>query len=277
MQPVQFETEDGVTIGGELIGSDNPDGVSVFHGATGVPMRYYKPFAKWLSSERNHIVLIYSYRDSERVAASDLRRSKSNMSDWGIRDQSAALDFVLKEFPDLPVHTIGHSLGGMCLPYHPNAGKVETHIAVNAGPAYWKNHPWHYMPQVILFWYIVGPLATWFFGYMPGKMIGLNANLPPEVYWQWRRWCTNTRFYEIDWNRIIEPPDFSKVTCKVKLVSTQDDVMIPPSQVQKLARYFPKAAVNFEMIVPETVGLKAIGHIGIFSEKSKAAWQSVIA
>lgn len=272
MEPVTFITEDKIEIKGELIHHDDPSGVTIIHGATGVPMGYYRPFAKWLSGERNHHVLIYRYRDSELKTASELKKAKTSMSDWGMSDQSAALDFAITQFPQLTVHTIGHSLGGMCLPYHRNAEKVKSHVAVNAGPAYWKSHPWHYVPQVILFWHVLGPFVTKLFGYMPGKLIGLNVDLPSRVYWQWRRWCNNPRFYEIDWGKTIDRPDLSRVKCDVHLVSTKDDVMIPPWQVAKLARYFPAASVEHTTIEPKNLGLKSIGHIGIFAKRSAAAW-----
>ncbi|MEM9333027.1 MAG: alpha/beta fold hydrolase [Pseudomonadota bacterium] len=276
MKSVSFETKDEVTLNGFLIEASAPRGVSIIHGATGVPMGYYKAFAQWLSSERKHHVLIYGYRDSELKKASSLRRSRSNMSDWGIRDQSAALDFALSQFPDLPVHTIGHSLGGMCLPYHQNADQIKSHVAINAGPAYWRNHPWHFLPQVVLFWFVLGPVATWLFGYMPGKLIGFNADLPANVYWQWRRWCSNPNFYEVDWGHEIKQPVFSRIKCEVQLIGTEDDVMIPPSQVQKLSKYFPEASIGYKTISPSKLGLKAIGHIGIFSPRNQLAWPELI-
>ncbi|MEM7216000.1 MAG: alpha/beta fold hydrolase [Pseudomonadota bacterium] len=276
MTPVEFETDDKVQVRGEVFEHENPEGVSIIHGATGVPMGYYRSFAKWLCDERRHHVLIYSYRDSEIKDIAKLRASTCDMRDWGVHDQSAALDYVLNAFPDLPVHTIGHSLGGMCLPYHKNADKVQSHVAVNSGPAYWRNHPWHFIPKVILFWFVLGPVLARILGYLPGSLFGVKTNLPPEVYWQWRRWCSNPDFFEIDWNSRMEPPDFSRVSCSVSLVGTADDDMIPPYQVRKLAKYFPNASIAFKSINPTAIGLKSIGHIGIFAPRCEVAWPAII-
>lgn len=276
MEVVSFQTSDGWQLKGQLLKYENPERITIIHAATGVPSGYYKSFAKWLSEENRTHVLIYDYRDSTLESLAELKNSQVKMSDWGIQDQSTALDYALKEFPELEPHTIGHSLGGMCLSHHKNSHHVVSHISVNAGPAYWKNHPWHYTLQVILFWFLLGPVATKIFGYMPGKLIGLNANLPKEVYWQWRRWCVNTKFFEVDWGQVIEKPDLSTVTCPVRLVATKDDVMIPPNCVKALSKYFPNAQINYHEIDPKSSNLRQIGHIGIFSRKNAAVWPQII-
>lgn len=276
MEAISFQTSDGWHLNGQLLKHENPERITLIHAATGVPSGYYKSFAKWLSRQNRTHVVIYDYRDSTLENFAKLKKSQVKMSDWGIQDQSAALDYALKEFPGLEPHTIGHSLGGMCLSHHKNAQHVVSHIAVNAGPAYWKNHPWHYTLQVILFWFLLGPVATKIFGFMPGKLIGLNANLPKEVYWQWRRWCVNTKFFEIDWGQVIEKPDLSTVCCDVRLIATKDDVMIPPDCVKALSKYFPCAEITYHEIDPKISNLKQIGHIGIFSRKNAAVWPQII-
>ncbi len=275
MRAVSIPTSDDSVLEGFVFQQENANGVTILHGATGVPAKYYFPFAQWLQAEQNEIVLVYNYRDSN-LPPKKLAKSPIKMSDWGIDDQSAVLDFVLAAYPDMPVKTIGHSLGGMCLPYHRSAHRVQRHIAVNSGPALWWAHPWHFIPQVILFWFLLGPLATWILGYMPGKRLGLNMDLPPQVYWQWRRWCTNPGFFEIDWGKVIVKPDFSRVRCPVHLVSVSDDVMIPPNRVRELARYYPHADISYREIIPSKSGLKSIGHIGIFSSRCSSVWPQML-
>ena len=276
MREVTFTAEDRIELTGHLFETDNPKSIFVIHPATGVPELYYEPFARWLCENQNACVLTYEYRDMANATPASMRASNTSMTDWGIHDQSAAVEFASVEFAGLQIHTIGHSLGGMCLPFHRNCEKVASHIAVNAGPAYWLSHPAGFMLQVILFWFLLGPLVTFLFGYMPGKLIGLNADLPREVYWQWRRWCINRQFFEIDWGKSIKHTDLTRVTCPVRLISTQDDLMIPPWQVKKLATYFPNADVEYFEISPQKFGLKSIGHIGIFSKRNRATWPEML-
>ena len=116
---------DGALLAGKLFKPENkPRTAIVIHGATAVPCRYYESFARWLSSARQAAVLIYDYRDYGSSARGHLRRARATMAVWGIKDQDAALGFLCKRYPDLPVEVIGHSMGGMFLAFHKNAARV---------------------------------------------------------------------------------------------------------------------------------------------------------
>lgn len=271
-----LETADGASLNGELFEHSSATGITVIHGATGVPFLYYNAFAAWYAERTARHVLIYEYRDSGDISKSEIKSSKTTMADWGVYDQSAALDYVVGTFPDLEVHTIGHSLGGFCIPFHKNADKITTHTAVNSGLAYWPTHPWHYMPQIILFWFILGPLATLTLGYLPGRLLGMKTNLPPGVYWQWRRWCTNPKLHEIDWGKSMPVPDLNRFNGKLNILATVDDTIIPPARVYILDRFFPKAQVEKHLLKPKDFGLKSIGHIQVFSARNKAVWPTLI-
>ncbi|MEO0321012.1 MAG: alpha/beta fold hydrolase [Pseudomonadota bacterium] len=259
-----------------MIEHPEASGVSVLHGATGVPLTYYAAFAQWLSEEKNHHVLFYEYRDSGDLTKAQIRQSKATMADWGITDQSAALDYAIEMFPHLPIHTIGHSLGGFCMPFHKNAHKVVTHTTVNSGLAYWPTHPWGYMVQVIMFWFVLGPLAVKLLGYLPGVLLGMKSNLPPNVYWQWRKWCTNPDLHQIEWDKGLPQPDLDKFTGKLTIIGTKDDSIIPPNRVFILDRFFPAATVEKRLIDPAEYGLKAVGHIAIFAKRNAKIWPDII-
>ena len=278
MQVVDFTTRDEVSLTGRIYEHENPVGVTVIHGATGVPHKYYEPFAQWLVEHRAHHVLIYAYRDTYRPTPEQLRKSNTMMSDWGLKDQLAANDFMLSRFPELPLHTVGHSLGGFCLPFHDNADRIVTHTAVNSGLAYWRSHPPHYLPMVILFWFILGPLMTRILGYLPGFLLGMKDGIPANVFWQWRRWCTNPDFHAKDWGKTLPEPDLNRFAGKLRLVSSSDDLMIPTSRVLALSRFFPAASSTETVeLKPGDFGLKSIGHIQLFSRNCSSAWPAVVA
>ncbi|MDJ0613546.1 MAG: alpha/beta hydrolase [Rhizobiaceae bacterium] len=276
MKPISILTTDDKELTGSLIEHPDPFGVTIIHGATGVPYQYYASFAKWYANEKNHHVLFYEYRDSGNLTKAQIRASKTKMADWGITDQSAALDYALENFPDLPIHTIGHSLGGFCLPFHKNADKVVSHTTVNSGLAYWPTHPWSFTLQVIMFWFVLGPLAVKILGYLPGILLGMKTNLPPNVYWQWRKWCTNPDLHEVEWGKELPQPDLQRFKGKLIIIGTKDDKTIPPARVFILDRFFPAAEVDKRLIEPAKLGLKSVGHIAIFSKHNAAAWPEII-
>ncbi|MEO0460184.1 MAG: alpha/beta fold hydrolase [Myxococcota bacterium] len=274
--PVRFETDDRFELSGAWFESPAPERVIVLHGATAVPARYYRRFAEWLTTERNAHVLIYDYRDIGLSAQRSARRSTADMAAWGVLDSAAALDFALDTYPDLPVWTVGHSLGGMCLGFHPNAGRIERHIAIASGPAHWIQHPWTAMPKIVAFWFLVGPACVTTLGYFPGRLFGSKVDLPAAAYWQWRRWCMNAEFHRVDWGRALPEPTPERVRCPVELVAFADDDLIPPHQVKKLGRFYPHAETIFRCIEPEDVGLQRIGHIAGFSARCEPAWAHMV-
>ena len=276
MNTLSIRTSDAISLQATLIEHSNPSGVTIIHGATGVPYGYYAAFAKWLSENKKHHVLYYEYRDSGRLSKKEVKASKVTMADWGITDQSAVLDYAIETFPDLPVHTIGHSLGGFCLPFHKNADKITSHTTVNSGLAYWPTHPWNYMIQVILFWFVLGPLAVRILGFLPGMLLGMKNNLPPNVYWQWRKWCTNPDLHKIEWGKELPKPDLDKFTGKLTIFATKDDKIIPPKRVFILDRFFPKATIEKHLLDPKTHGIASAGHIAIFSKKCAVMWPEII-
>ncbi len=266
---------DGRELAGHIFEPAQPELVVVIHSATGVPQGYYKAFAQWLCTDRNAAVLTYDYRDTGASSIGPIRKATSTMGQWGVEDQGAALDYVCERYADLPVEVIGHSLGGLFLAFHANAHRVKRMTAVASGPAYWTQHPLKYIAQVIVFWFLVGPLVTRLAGYMPGRLLGMGADLPADVYWQWRKWCISRGFQSVDWGAALPLPKLERVTCDIRIVAIEDDVMIPPSVTQQLARFYPDANICNEVINPSEVGLKSIGHLRVFSQRCSAAWPLV--
>ncbi|WP_316013443.1 alpha/beta fold hydrolase [Roseobacter sp. HKCCA0434] len=273
---VKITTEDGAGLVGEWREAAAPRAVAIIHSAAGVPAGYYAAFADWLMAERHVHVLIYDYRDMGWSAEGPVSRSRATMADWGVTDQSAMLDHAIARFPDLPVWIIGHSMGGFCLPFHAQADRVTRHIAIASGPAYWPTHPFSFMPVVIAFWFLVGPIATQVCGYLPGKSFGFNADLPAGVFWQWRRWCTDRRFYRPDYGGVLPWPEPERIVAKVELIGFSDDPMMPSARVARLADYYPRARTSFREIDPQDVGLAKIGHIGAFARRNAALWPHLV-
>ena len=278
LQAIQFSSAPGVILNGSLFLPDGPPRRTIaLNGATGVPHGYYARVAAWLCEREQAVVMTYDYRDFGDSSGGSLRSSRATMAQWGAGDQSAAADFLLETYPDLPLWVIGHSLGGLFVPFFAQAEKVERVIAVASGPAHWTLHPLKFLPTVLFFWWIAGPLSTVLLGYTPGRRLGLGFDLPKGVFWQWRRWCLSLGFYRADWGGVLPQPRFEAVRCPVTLVSVSDDVMLPPKAVAQLQNFYPHAAVDHRTITPKSIGARQIGHIRVFSERNAAAWPAILA
>ncbi len=152
VEDVSIATSDGRTLTGRLHGpSTRPHLAVVLHGGAGFPARFYQSFAAWLAATHEAAVLTYDYRDFGWSLNRPLAKSDATLSDWGITDQSAALNYLLDRFPDLPVRVLGHSLGGQGLAFHESVARVDRVAAVASGPGYWREHPWAMLPKVVAF------------------------------------------------------------------------------------------------------------------------------
>lgn len=276
-EDVLIETQGSEPLAGTLWGEQAAAAMAVvLHPATGVPARYYGAFAAWLAVDCGAAVLTYDYRDFGRSASGPISRSKATMSDWGIHDQEGALRFLARRFPALPLRVVGHSLGAQWLAFHADIARVDRVAAVASGPNYWLDQPPTYMAQVLWFWWLGGPVATRLLGYLP-RWMGLGADLPAGVYWQWRRWCLSRDFARADWGRSLPEPQAARARFRLTLIPIADDVMIPPKMVRRLAAFYPAAQTREDMIVPEAKKGQKIGHLRIFSPRSREWWPRIAA
>ncbi len=277
VEDVSFDSGDHRLQGKLFRPSAEPKAIVILNGATGVPARFYRAFAMWLATEKNLACLTYDYRDFGASAQRSLRQSTATMADWGVHDQQAARDFAVSQVPKAPIWIIGHSLGALCLPFQKELDQISRVIAVASGPVHVREHPWPYQILARLFWFGHAPVATWLAGYMPGKKLGLGADLPAGVYWQWRRWCTRTDFFVREIGSQLPQPDWTGMKADMKFVAMADDVMMPPRSVWKLMEFYPAARKEQVVLRPKEFGLAKLGHIEAFAEKNSAVWDAILA
>lgn len=264
----------GAKLRGTLFLPPKPAAAVMVNGATGVPAGFYAPFARWLAGT-GYAVLIWDYRDfgaSGRPGAA--RRSAATMTDWAIADPVAVRAWMAARLPGLPLWVVGHSLGGMALPFQPRADSLARIVAVAAGPVHLRDHPWRFRPQAAALWYLAGPLALAALGYLPGRRLGLGSDLPAGVFRQWRRWCTTRASLAGD-------PDLPGLAqpgprCPATLIALADDAMMPPAAVRRLADWLPEARVEHRLLDPADFGLGRVGHIAAFAPRNRALWPALL-
>lgn len=267
---------DGASLAGMLyLPTGTPRAVVVLHGAVGVPQRHYRHFAAWLAAEKDMACLTYDYRDFGASATKHVKQSRATLTDWGYHDQEAVLDAVEARFPDTPLWVLGHSLGGSMLPFH-KPRRIERAIVLAAGLVRMRDHPWPYQALVRQFWFLSGPAATQVCGYMPGSRIGFGSDLPAGVFWQWRRWCTNSDFYLKDAGERLPRLNRNAVTAPTRLIAIADDVMVPPPAVWRLMELMPEAVKRQRVLRPADFGLTKIGHLGAFARENAALWPAIV-
>jgi predicted alpha/beta hydrolase len=274
-EPLRFPAEGAVLSGALVRPAGRPRAAVVLHGATGVPMGYYRAFADWLAAERGLAVLTYDYRDFGASATGPMRGARASMVDWGLHDQAAALDRLGKLVPGVPRWVIGHSLGGLMMGFHPGMAGVERVITVASGLVHVGDHPPAFRAMARVFWHLVPPIAA-AAGYLPGRLAGFGPDLPLQVYRDWRRWCLTPGFHLHEMGGRLPLWSAERVTAQMRVIAVADDAWAPPVSVWRLMALYPQAMKRQKVLRPADFNLPGIGHLGAFSRANAVVWPALV-
>lgn len=272
--PVTFPSGTTELSGTLFIPAGRPRAALVLNGATGVPQRYYRHFARWLAAEQQVACLTFDYAGMGASATGPVKECDATMLSWALQDQPAARAALRHRFPDLPLWVLGHSLGGMLLPMQEGTQDIAQIFAVASGYVHHSDHPWPYQGLARLFWFGHAPVLTALLGYLPGKRLGFGEDLPPGVYWQWRKWCTSRQFFWPEVGDTIPAPNWTGAP--VRLVSVSDDATIPARCTWALERSYGAPACTRVLVTPSDLGLSRIGHIAGFASQNAAFWPVIL-
>lgn len=257
----------------QLFAPDAPQKVAVLNGATGVPKGYYRSFATWMAQERNTAVLIYDYRDFASSLRGSTRDSTATMADWGIIDQQVARDWLAARYPDLPLWVIGHSLGGFMFARQKRLDQIARIITVGSGEVHLSDHPWPYRAVATSFWWGHGPIMAGVMGYLPGRALGIGADIPLGVFRQWRKWCTTRGFTAMD--PTLPAPSLDGLTAPVRVVSLSDDNIGTHAAADRLASHLGPNVERLRLR-PQDAGLSKVGHIAAFARSAAPLWPLLV-
>ena len=259
---------DGAVLRGRIVRpKGTPRAAMVLHGATGAPAGFYRGFADWAARERDLAVLTYDYRDFGASLRRPMRGSRATLADWGRLDQAAALATLARMYPDTPLWVLGHSVGGLWMGWHAAMGRVSRAITIGAGLTHVSDHPWRYQWKARVFWSPPVRVLAATAGYLPGRLVGLGADLPRGVYEDW---------HLSDVGRTLSLPDPARVTARLRMIAVADDELVPPQAVWRARALYPEAMKEQKVLQPADFGLASIGHIPPFTRRNAVLWPAIL-
>lgn len=238
--------------------------------ATGAPQYYYKNFAEYASGYADFDVITFDYRGIGKSLHGSVIDCSACMSDWGEKDLKAVIKWADQKYDG--IFLIGHSVAGQIFPKAANNSRVKAAYFVGSQSAYhghWKGIWWLY---VMSFWYVVIPMVTSLFDYLPGWTMGGKIPIPKKVALEWRTWGTHRQGVLLNQAEMISR--FSSVKIPVHFVTINDDKLLAPAAAtQKLMNSYKNASTSYQFIRPRDLGLKKIGHFGFFKKSfQKQLW-----
>lgn len=245
----------------------------VMAGATAVPQRFYRRFAEFAAAA-GYSTMTLDYRGIGLSAPPTLRGFRMNFLDWGRLDLAAAVDAMSS--PDVPLYIVGHSHGGHAFGMLPNQDKVAGFYTFGTGAGW---HGW--MPplervKVLFMWHVLGPLLTWWKGYLPWSLLGMGEDLPLDFYHQWKRSCRYPNYFLGDPSMQHLMRGFERLRAPLMAANSIDDRWSPPKSRDAFIGSYSAAARETLDIDPAQIGLSAIGHMGYFRPDAAPLWASAL-
>lgn len=273
VQPVYISTADGYSIHANLYTCKQPKASIVLASATGVPQGFYRRFATYATTQ-GFQVLTFDYRGIAQSAPAQLQNFRMSYLDWGEYDLTAAIDYLTND--DLPIYMVGHSYGGQAL------GLTRNHAQVRMMYCFGTGAGWHgYMPlktkiQVQVIWNIVFPPVVAVHGYLPWSKFNMGADLPLDVYRQWRQWCKHPHYFFADPEQQHLHAQYAQVKTPIYAVAALDDDWALPASRQAFMQHYRQAPLHYIDVQAKDSGLKAIGHMGYFRKGAEKLWDDML-
>ena len=243
-------------------------------GATGVPQRFYGPFARFCAGQGIDVWTL-DYRGVGQSRPPDLRGFRMDYLDWARLDLAALLDHGESQGLG-PFWMVGHSYGGHAFGLLPGNDRVQR-LATFATGAGW--HGW--MPplerlRVMLLWHLIGPVLVGTTGYLGWSKLGMGEDLPRDLYLQWRRWCQWPRYFFDDPDLPGLADEFAKVRTPIRAINATDDHWAPPASRDAFMQAYCNAPVERVTLDPHSLGTGPIGHIGYFRPQAEELWRKTL-
>ncbi|MBO6530851.1 MAG: alpha/beta fold hydrolase [Erythrobacter sp.] len=272
-QPAMISCPDGAELRGVFHSADHATPLTVIvNPATGVPARWYGPFASYLAT-KGFGVLRYDYRG---VATSRSAASRSTRwYHWGQQDFEGALGWVRRHRPGSKVCIVGHSFGGFLPGLAHSAGDVVRILTVGAQYAHWADYPPGSRAKLILKWHLVMRLLSKACGRFPGRRLGWGEDLPSGVAGDWARGLERFEDHFPQSQREHIRECFAAVDADILAIGFTDDPMASPRAIRRALEYYTSANCSVITLDPVGLGSPSIGHLGFFDErKGRVLWPS---
>jgi predicted alpha/beta hydrolase len=199
------------------------------------------------------------------------------MSEWGLLDMPAALESLAPRFPQLPLVTVGPSVGGQLIGCMPNQARARAHLMIATSTGYWRRQRVPFRYQALIFWKAYGPLMLRLRGYVPRGVLWTGESLPPRVFLQWRSWCLSPAHFGSALDADLRDGDFAAVSAPLLAWGFSDDPIATPTAVEALLASYPNARIERRWTRPAEAGGRAIGHHGFFGERHRdSLWRAAL-
>ncbi|HEV7998845.1 MAG TPA: alpha/beta fold hydrolase [Planctomycetaceae bacterium] len=273
-EAIEFAAADGTQLAGRFFsgGFAKQSNPVLICTATGVPQRFYAPFARWLA-EQGIDVLTFDYRGiGASLREAHVRQCRARKQDWGQLDMPAALDWLRQRSGAETIDLVGHSAGAQLVGLMHNHSVIRRVLMVSGSSGYvWGlRFPYRIAAYGYLRFYL--PATAGLLGYSPSRAIGMGEDLPAGVARQWSRWCLRPGYVSNEFGRGVTRHYYDEFRTPILSLYASDDSIATPCNVDDLLRLFPLAPKQTVCLEPRRFNVPTFGHVDFFRASSSSAW-----
>jgi predicted alpha/beta hydrolase len=270
--PVRVPALDGRRLAGSYFEPEGaPRGTVLLLSGTGIPKRFYAPFAAHLA-RRGFGTLTLDYRGIGESRPERWRGFEATKQDWARLDFSGGFDWLEQRLPGVPRLVFGHSVGGQLLGLMARPEAIDGVVTFGTSFGYWRHMEGAYGWMVGGLWYVAIPLLTRLFGYMPTSALGLGEDLPAGVAREWARWGRRRDYFTAE---LADRPGFASLSAPWLALYASDDPVATPANAEPMLALYPNADTRIETLDPTDHGHRSIGHLSFFRRAKSDLWPRV--
>lgn len=270
-QEISIQTANGAMLAATVFFPENLRGAVMMAPATGIPRRFYRPFAEYLAAQGFGVVTY----DNEGIGGSlngHIRDCSASLVSWGRNDMTAVLAELQALFPDSGYHLIGHSAGGQLVGLMENAADLQSLFNVACSSGSVRNMAMPFRAKAAFFMSVFIPVSNRLFGCAHNEWIGMGATLPRNVARQWSEWCLGTGYVRTAFGREVGGHLYDTLAMPARWLFAVDDDIATEANVDDMISVFTAMPSEKKKLLPNEQGLKEIGHMKFFSRQSHKLW-----
>lgn len=246
--------------------------------AFGVPQQYYKHIANYFA-EQGISCLTFDYRGIGESKTGLMPAQEMLMQHWGELDLEGVIRYLDESYQPNSLYYLGHSAGGQILGLAPSSDKFSKVILAATGVGAWR--AWLGAQKYILaaMWYGLMPIMMLLQrgDFFHSKMLG-PIPVPKHAVKQWVEWA-KSEDYLFTPKHGMDLSGYEKIKADIYALTISDDWYAPQSSRDALLAHYSNSHRVTQYIMPQDVGLKKIGHFGLFRKKQEIVsgiWQPII-
>ncbi len=269
---IEIETTDHTKLAGIFYPCFDCSSAVLICSATGFGQKSYKDFAQWLNKE-GFAVLTFDYRGTgDSLFGMHIKNSRAKKHQWGQLDMAAALSYLDRRHPNIPLQVVGHNGAGILMGLMPNHSLISSAVSVGESTLYVPQMAGIAQFSANLFFNVYIPFCLSLFKYVPLRCFGWELDIPAGVAKQWTSWSLQPGHIRNSFGIDIKKHFYRNFQSPILVLSTGKDPVAGKTGIEDMSDLYRSARIEYKKVVPKNYGFKKIGHLDFFQPKYEKLW-----